>query len=100
MKVVIFILLFIICGLIYILGFIPKTTPYYEKKFNEFYLGLLSASSCDEVLFWINYQEDPNFIQYIRNNDLWIQKKYPKQLLAQHINPMNCTDKYGNVVVF
>lgn len=100
MKVIIFVLLLLILGLIYFLGLIPKTPAYYEKRFNEFYLGLLSASSCDEVLFWLDYQEDPGFVQYIQNNDIWIQKKYPKHLLAQHINPMNCSDRYGNVVAF
>ncbi len=100
MKFIIFVLLILILGLIYFLGLIPKTPAYYEKKFNDFYLGLLSSTTCDEVLFWLDYQEDLGFVQYIQNNDIFIQKKYPKHLLAQHINPMKCTDKYGNFVLF
>lgn len=100
MKIIIFVLLLVILGLIYFLGFIPKTPIFYEKRFNEFYLGLLSATSCDDVLFWLDYQEDPGFVNYIQNNDIYIQKKYPRDLLAQHVNPMNCVDKYGNKVVF
>lgn len=100
MKVVIFVLLLVILGLIYFLGLIPKTPAFYEKKFNDFYLGLLSATSCDEVLFWLDYQEDPGFVDYIQKNDIWIQKRYPRHLLAEHVNPMNCIDKYGNPVVF
>ncbi len=100
MKIVIFVLLFVILGLIYFLGLIPKTPTYYEKRFNEFYLGLLSSLSCDEVLFWLDYQKDPGFIQYIQNNDIFIQRKYPRHLLAEHINPMNCVDRDGNPVIF
>jgi hypothetical protein len=100
MKIIIFVLLLVILGLIYCLGLIPKTPLFYEKRFNEFYLGLLSATSCDDVLFWLDYQEDPGFVKYIQNNDIYIQKKYPRDLLANHVNPMNCIDKYGNKVVF
>ena len=100
MKIIIFVLLIVILGLIYFLGIIPKTPLFYEKRFNDFYLGLLSATSCDEVLFWLDYQEDPGFVQYIQNNDIWIQKKYPRHLLAEHVNKMNCVDKYGNKVAF
>jgi len=100
MKIIIFVLLLVILGLIYSLGLIPKTPIFYEKRFNEFYLGLLSSTSCEDVLFWLDYQEDPGFVKYIQNNDVHIQKKYPRDLLAQHINPMNCVDKFGNNVVF
>jgi hypothetical protein len=100
MKIVIFALLIVILILIYFLGLIPKTPMYYEKRFNEFYMGLLSASSCDEVLFWLNYQTDPGFVQYIQNNEIFIQRKYPRHLLAEHINPMNCVDLNGNLVNF
>ena len=100
MKIIIFVLLIVILGLIYFLGLIPKTPTFYEKRFNDFYLGLLSASSCDEVLYWLDYQEDPGFVQHIQNNDIFIQKKYPRHLLAQHINPMNCVDRNGNKVNF
>lgn len=100
MKIIILILLFVILGLIYFLGLIPKTPMFYEKRFNDFYLGLLSAKSCDDVLFWLDYQEDPGFVNYIQNNDIWIQQKYPRHLLAQHVNKMNCIDKYNNPVIF
>lgn len=99
-KVLIFVLFFIILGLIYFLGLIPKTPTFYEKRFNDFYLGLLSANSCDEILFWLDYQEDPGFINYVQQNDLWIQKKYPRHLLAENVNKYDCIDKYGNKVLF
>jgi len=100
MKIVIFVLLLVILGLIYFLGLIPKTPIYYETRFNEFYLGLLSAKTCDEILFWLDYQQDPGFVQYIQNNDILIQRKYPQHLLADHVNPMNCVDRNGNPVSF
>lgn len=100
MKILIFVLLIVILVLIYFMGFIPKTPTYYEKRFNDFYLGLLSARTCEEILFWLDYQEDPGFINYVQQNDLWIQKKYPRSLLAENVNKMNCTDKYGNPVSF
>lgn len=99
-NIIILILLLIVLGLIYLIGLIPKTPPYYEKRFNDFYLGLLSASTCNDVLFWLDYQEDPGFVKYIQANDIWIQQKYPRHLLAEHINKMNCVDKFGNNVLF
>lgn len=100
MKAVIFVLLCVILGLIYFIGLVPKTVPFYEKKFNDFYLGLLSATTNDEVLFWLDYQEDLGFVNYIQNNEFWIQKRYPRHLLSDYINPKKFLDKYGNPVIF
>lgn len=100
MKILVIILSIIILVLLYFMGIIPKTPPFYEKRFNEFYLGLLSSSSCNQVLYWLDYQDDPGFVNYIQYNDALIQKKYPRHLLAQHVNKMNCVDRQGNPVIF
>lgn len=101
---VILILILLIVGIIvassYYLGLIPNTNTYYEKRFNDYYLSLLSSTDCNMVRNIVESNQDDGFINYISNNTNYIEQKYPRDLLKLKINPLNCTYSDGTPIEF
>lgn len=84
----------------YILGKIPYTDPHMEKRFEQYYLGILNASTCGEIKKIISTYYDEYFIDYVKRNFEKIVKQYPQELLANKVNPMNCVDDTGEAILF
>lgn len=99
---IILLILLIIISLasLYLLGLIPNTEPFFDKKFNNYFLSLLNSNTCEEVREIIENNQDTAFINYIAQNAEKIESIYPRDLLKNKINPMNCNYSDGNPIEF
>lgn len=77
--------------LLYVNGYIPRTTPYYDVKMRQYYLSMLQCKSCD-TLVDIMDNVDTDLANYMIDNDDELDKTYPKEPLQLYVHSLQCVD--------
>jgi hypothetical protein len=82
-------------------GLIPYTTPYYYRRFSQYYQGMMETLSrrpydCQAVRLYADYLSDPALIKYIISTPS-LKDQFPTEPLR--VGNTGCMDADGDPII-